>query len=236
MFEQTIHLTGKPLNDVQMQAYMVENGFKQPNRTEISGQSSERSFWVEHKKLGINLLFAIDVNNPLHLPVAGSKKNLWGPVLHYVTFLNSKLSYQYDLKIGLTHDETAKLLGAPSYKSSDISLSWLNDDGSEAFVGWNKPMDDAINNAKQIELHVRVWEDEKLDEININVIEFSPIFSLFDALRSENLTHFEADINDFNQTSIFMEWAIKNDCYIGQASEQEGIAAVKNNLNLRAFF
>ena len=97
-------------------------------------------------------------------------------------------------------------------------------------------MDDAINNAKQIELHVRVWEDEKLDEININVIKFSPIFSLFDALRSENLSHFEADINDFKQTSIFMEWAIKNDCYIGQTSEQEGIAAVKNGLSMAKFF
>lgn len=158
------------------------------------------------------------------------------PVLHYITFLSAKLSYPCDLKIGLTHDETAKLLGVPSYKSSDISLSWLNNDGSEAFYGWNKPMDDAVNKAKQIELHARVWKNEKLDEINVNVIEYSPIFSLFDALRSENLSHFEANINDFKQTSIFMQWAIKNDYYIGQTSEQEGIAAVKNGLSMAKFF
>lgn len=236
MFEQTIALIGKPLNDPALQTFMAENGFKQPKRTEISGQSSERNYWVEHKKLGINLLFDIDIKNPLYPPIAGSKKNLWVPVFHYVTFLTDKFSYPYDLKIGLTHDETVKLLGAPSYKSSDITLSWLNDDGSEAFFGWHKPMDDAVNKAKQIELHARIWKDEKLDEITINVIEYSPIFSLFDALHSENLTHFEADINDFNQTSIFMEWAIKDELYIGQASEQEGIAAVKNGLNMLDFF
>jgi hypothetical protein len=232
MFEQTIKLIGKPLNDPELQAFMNEHGFKQPKRTEISGTSSESSFWVEHKKLGINFLFDIETNRPLYPPVAGSKKNLWVPILHYVTFLNTKLAYPMGLKLGLTHDETTKLLGAPSYKSSDISKIWLNDDGSESFYGWNKTIDEA----KQVGLHARIKKDDKLDEINVHIIELKEIIGLFDVFSGKTLSLFLAHPHNYNYTFLFMEWAIKHDLYIGQTSEQAGVAAVKNGLSMHDFF
>lgn len=232
MFKQAIKLIGKPLNDPALQAFMNEHGFKQPKRTEISGQSSERDFWIEHKKLGVNLLFDIDIKNPLYTPVAGSRKNLWIPVLSYVTFFDAKLSYPLGLKIGLTHNETIKLLGTPSYKSSDISKSWLDDDGNEAFYGWHKTIDEA----KQIELHARIHNNDKLDDLDVSIIAFDPVFRLFDGLRSENLSHFFNNPNEYNMPSLFMDWAIKHNIYIGQADEQAGVVAVKNGLDIREFF
>ena len=84
MFEQTIKLIGKPLNDPDLQAFMAEHGYKQPKKAEISGRSSDRSFWVEHKKLAINLLFDIETQNPHYLPFAGSKKGMWLPMLQQI--------------------------------------------------------------------------------------------------------------------------------------------------------
>ena len=51
MFEQTLSLIGKPLNAAAMQAFLTENGYKPAKRPEISGISSERDFWLEHKKI-----------------------------------------------------------------------------------------------------------------------------------------------------------------------------------------
>ena len=100
MFEQTLSLIGKPLNAAAMQAFLTENGYKPAKRPEISGISSERDFWLEHKKLGINCLFSVAIENPLYPPVAGSKKKLWVPILQQVTFLSAKIDYPLGLKMG----------------------------------------------------------------------------------------------------------------------------------------
>jgi hypothetical protein len=232
MFEQTINLIGKPLNDPDLQAYFTEHGFKPAKKTEISGRTSERDFWLEHKKLGINLLFDIDSKNPLYPPVAGSKKGLWLPILRSVTFLDAKTAYPLGLKMGLSYADASQILGAPSYKSSDIAKIWLNDDGSESFYGWHKTIDEA----KQITLHARIQTDGAIDEINVEVIALKEVFVLFDAFANQNLSDFFNNANQYNSPCIFIEWAIKNGLYLGQADEQTGIAAVKNGLSMRDFF
>lgn len=232
MFEQALSLIGTPLNHPNMQAFLAEHGFKPAKKTEISGKSSEPSFWLEHKKLGINLSFTIDTNNPLYPPMAGSKKGLWLPILHYVTFLSTNIAYPLGLKMYLSIAQVTQILGDFSYKSSDIHKMWLNDDGSESFYGWRKTIDES----KQIELHARIQTDGKLDELNAYVIELNTIFQLFNPLLGENLSHFLADVNHLNPASIFIEWAIKHDLYLGQATEQAGVAKVKNGLNIIDFF
>lgn len=76
LFQQTIALIGMPINHPNMQAYFAEYGFKTPKKTEISCRSSERTFWIEHKKLGVNLLFSVDIKNPHYPPVAADKKGM----------------------------------------------------------------------------------------------------------------------------------------------------------------
>jgi hypothetical protein len=186
MFEQTIKLIGKLLNHPDLQAYLAEHGFKPPKKTEISGRTSERSFWMEHKKLGVNLLFDIDSKNPLYPPVAGSKKSLWVPILRSVTFLDAKTAYPFGLKMGLSYADAKQILGAPNYKSSDFHKTWLKEDGAESFYGWYKTIDEA----KQITLHARIQTDGVLNEINVEVIGLKDIFVLFDAFTNQGLSDF----------------------------------------------
>jgi hypothetical protein len=188
MFEQTIKLIGAPLNHPGLQAFMIEHGFKQPKKTEISGRTSERSFWVEHKKLAVDLLFAIDLeeNNPhYNQRFCGSKKGMWVPVLKQVTFKNPQLEYPFGLKIGLTQDEVTKILGNFTFKSSDITRTWINDDGSESFYGWVKTMDAA----KDIVLHTRLWVGEVIRDIDIHPTRYDNVFYLYDALSGDTIDH-----------------------------------------------
>ena len=232
IFEQIINLIGKPLNDAILQAFMLEHGFKPAKKAEISNRTSETTFWIEHKKLGVNLLFNININNPLYPPQVGSKKGMFIPILSYVTFLSKNITYPLGLTMGLKMAQVTQLLGEFTTKSSDVSKSWLNDDGSESWYSWNK----TINETKQIELHARIKPDNKLDELNVSVIEYKTIFQLFNGLNSENISQFLANVNDFNDTSIFMEWGIKHGLYVGQTTEQAGVTAVKNGLPIVDFF
>ena len=85
----------------------------------------------------------------------------------------------------MSHAQTEQILGEPSYKSSDISRTWLNDNGSESFYGW----DYLLDNTKQIELHARIQLAENLDEINVRVISLGLVFYLYDALGDEKINH-----------------------------------------------
>lgn len=207
-----------------MQAFLVEHDFKPPKKSEISGRSSERDFWIEHKKLGVNLLFSIDIKNPHYPPVAADKKGMWVAVLEYVTFLSTKIEYPLGLKMGLNYAQTVQILGEPSYKSSDISQIWLNDDGSESFYGW----DYLFDKSKQIELHARIHLGDKLDEINVRIATLDSVFYLYDALRNENINNLLANNYHCHEAALFLEWAIKNDLYIGEPQHQAIIAQVKN--------
>lgn len=224
MFQQTIALIGMPINHLNMQAFLVEHGFKPPKKTEISGRNSERDFWIEHKKLGVNLFFSIDIKNPHYPPVAADKKGMWVAVLEYVTFLSTKIEYPLGLKMGLSHAQTAQILGEPSYKSSNISQIWLNYDGSESFYGW----DYLLDKSKQIELHARIKLAENLDEMNVGITSLDSIFYLYDDLINENINNLLANNYHSHEAALFLEWAIKNDLYIGKPQHQAIIAQVKN--------
>ncbi len=224
MFEQTIKLIGKPLNDPDLQAFMAEHGYKQPKKAEISGRSSDRSFWVEHKKLAINLLFDIETQNPHYLPFAGSKKGMWLPMLQQITFENPKLTYPLGLKIGLTHDETTKILGDFTFKSSDVHKVWLNDDGSESFYGWTK----TIDAAKDLVLHTRINVGEKIRDIDIHPACMDSVFYLYDVFNNETIANTLAATATLHEMAMFMEWAIQKGLYVGAAQLADIVAKVKN--------
>ena len=223
MFEQLLKLIGKPLNDPALQAFMAEYGFKQPKKTEISGRSSDRSFWVEHRKLAVNLLFDIETKNPLHPPYPGSKKGMWLPMLQQVTFESAKLEYPFGLKMGLTHDETTNILGEFTFKGSDIHSVHLDDDGNEKFYGWIKTLDAA----KDIVLHTRIRIGEKIDSIDIHPARLTNVFYLYDIFNNGNIETMLAG-TDMHENAMFMEWAIKKEMYIGTVQDADIVAKVKN--------
>lgn len=223
MFEQAINLIGKPLNDPALLAFMTEHGFKQPKKAEISGRSSERSFWVEHKKLGVSLLFDIEAENPLHPPYLGSKKGMWIPMLQQVTFESAKLDYPFGLKIGLTHDEATEKIGEFTFKGSDIHRVHLKDDGSEKFYGWTKTLDAA----KDIVLHTRIKVGDKIDSIDIHPARLTSVFYLYDVFNNGNIETMLAG-TDMHENAMFMEWAIQNKMYIGTVQDADIVEKVKN--------
>lgn len=225
IFEQAVNLIGKPLNDTVLQTFMNINGFKQPKKTEISGKSSERSFWVENKKLKVNLLFHIDPDNPIYFPFPATRKGMWQPILQQVTFCNPKFKYPFGLKIGLTHEETTKLMGDFSFKSSDIHPVWINDDGSESFYGWKK----IIDNTKQLELHTRIDLGEKILEIDVHRNRMQSVFYLYDIFNNETISDTLSNTATLHEMAVFMEWAIKKDFYQGNSVQANIITKIKHD-------
>jgi hypothetical protein len=225
IFERAINLIGKPLNNEALQEFINVHGFKQPKRTEISGKSSERSFWVENKKLKVNLLFNIDPENPIYNTFSGKRKGMWQPILQQVTFSNPKFEYPFGLKIGLTHQETTKIMGDFTFKSSDIHPVWINDDGSESFYGWKK----IIDNTKQLVLHTRIDFGEKILKIDVYPNRMQIVFYLYDMFNNETISNTLANTATLHKMAVFMEWAIKKDFYLGNSVQADIITKIKQD-------
>lgn len=223
MFTQATQLIGKPINDPAVHAFLLKHGFKLPKKLTISGRASNRSFWIEHKKLGINLLFSIEIKSPLYPPIAGEKKGLWIPVLTHIDFANTKLDYPLNLRMGLTLAEAKIALGEPHYKSSDIHPVWLNEDGSESFYGWNLPFDDQ----RQLEIAIRIDTDGQLDEIAANIKRFTSVLMLFDNLNGETIEDCLTNTYYGHEAAMLMEWCIQHDMYTGDPNEQSILVQVK---------
>ncbi|MGB4812100.1 MAG: hypothetical protein WBP13_06420 [Methylophilaceae bacterium] len=223
MFEQIIQLIGLTIDHPTMQEFLLSHGFKLPKKTEISGRASDRSFWIEHKKLGVNLLFSIDIKNPQFPPIAADKKGLWKPVLSHITFTNSKLDYPLNLQFGLSIAETKTYLGEPHYKSSDIHKIWLNEDGCESFYGWVQPLDEN----KQIQLSVRIKTEDALDEIDVSIKYLTPVLTLFDALNNQTIDTLVADNHHFNEATMLLAWCIQHEFYRGEPKDNAMISQVK---------
>jgi hypothetical protein len=224
MFDQIIPLLGVALDQPAMQDFLAEHGFKPPKKSEISGRASDRSFWLEHKKLGLTLLFSIDTNNPLYSAKVGSKKGMWIPLLQQVNCSNNNLSDPYHLHMGLTLTEAKSLLREPHYKSSDFSKVWLNDDGTESFYGWNIPIDAD----RQTLLSFRIKTDGVLKKIDLGLKELTPVQYLYDPLIHETMHNLLGDPYHSIENAVFLEWSIQQGLYQGSAQEQETISKVKS--------
>ncbi len=223
MFEQVTQLIGLTIDHPNVQAFLLSNGFKLSKKNEISGHASDRSFWIEHKKLGINLLFSIDIKNPQYPPIPADKKGLWMPTLSHITFMDSKLDYPLNLRMGLTLVETKTILGEPHYKSSDIHKTWLNEDGSESFYGWNLP----LNESKQIILDFRIKPDRSLSKIDVSIKHITPVLTLFDALKNQTIDALIADNYHCHEATMLLAWCIQRGMYMGETDEEETINQVK---------
>lgn len=57
MFNTLASLAGLRIDDSRIIAFIEKYGFKYPKKPFISNRSSETSYWIENKKIGIDLLF-----------------------------------------------------------------------------------------------------------------------------------------------------------------------------------
>lgn len=210
MFETLASLTGLRIDDNRIIEFMEQNGFKYPKKPFISNRSTDTSYWVENKKLGIDLLFSARTyldNYPL---VQGDKKGIFIPVLSNIRWYNNKSGTAFPLSLDFSYNfEALKAkLGEPTLKSSDISPIWLNDDGSEGFYRWKISLDDE----KSIVWGLQYDDDQTIREFTLGLKYESPLFELYYAWTYEKFETFLALEGSYKTTTLmFLQWAIERD-------------------------
>ncbi|WP_212004801.1 hypothetical protein [Chitinophaga sp. HK235] len=226
MFNTLTDLTGLRIDDSRMIEFMEKNGFKYPKKPFISNRSTETTYWVENKKLGIDLLFSARTyldNYPL---IPGDKKGIYVPVLSRARWYNNKSNTTFPQDLDFNHDfESLKLkLGEPTLKSSDISPVWLNDDGSESFYRWSICLDEG----KDIFLGLEFTDDQTINDFTLGLKYQNPLFYLYDEWVYEDVDRF-LQWKNFHKTAhlMFLQWAIERDLIKTTDSTTEAIQQVK---------
>ncbi|PWV56867.1 hypothetical protein [Chitinophaga sp. S165] len=210
MFETLANLTGLRIDDSRMIEFMEKNGYKYPKKPFISNRSTDTTYWVENKKLGIDLLFSAQPyleNYPL---VQGEKKGVFIPMLTNIRWYNNKSGTEFPLSLDFNHKFEAlkEKLGEPTLKSSDISPVWLNDDGSESFYRWRIVLD----NEKDIVWGLQFDDDQTIRDFMLGLKYESPVFELYYAMLYGKFETFQASQDNYKTTSLmFLQWAIERE-------------------------
>src|SRR6478735_4892199 len=225
MFTTLTSLAGLRIDDERIKDFLEKNGFKYPKKPFISNRSSDTSYWIQNKKLGLDLLFNARNYNEKYPLIQGDKKGVWVPVLASARWYNNKSKTEFPENVDFDHDfNTLKTkLGEPTQKSSDISHTWLNDDGSESWYRWRLPLD----NERSL-----VWGPEFGDDLTVNNFMLglpyhNPVFEFYYEWHNENFESF-VKRKDWHQTAhlMFLQWTIDNN----MVTTNENPAAVAKDI------
>ena len=226
MFETLTSLIGLPIDDNRIITFIESNGFKYPKKPTISNRSTETTYWVENKKLGVDLLFTAQVyldNYPLK---SGDKKGIFIPVLSSVRFYNnkSKTRFPHDLDFNFKFDALKNILGEPTLKSSDIARVWINEDGSESFYRWKIPVDAE----KDIYWGLQYDDDDSIREFTLGLKYHMPVLEFYNKFMSENFASFSKSTGYYRTAKLmFLQWAIDQDLLKLDAEQAVVAAAIK---------
>ena len=220
MFNTLTNLIGLRIDDSRIVEFLEKNGFKYPKKPFVSNRSTETSYWVENKKLGIDLLFQARTYISSYPPVQGDKKGVFVPVLGRARWYNNKSKTEFPLGLDFSSNfELLKMkLGEPTLKSSDISPVWLNDDGSESFYRWEIILDNERSHIWGLEY----TDDQEVKDFNLGLKYQKPVFYLYSEWTYENFEKFLSQ-NDFYRTIdlMFLQWAIERDLVKPSATATE---------------
>lgn len=215
MIEDLINLMGRPIQDPEMKDFLAKNGFKYPKKDTISNRSQDRSFWLENKKLGLSLLFTIQIRNPIYSFLPGGKKGIFLPMLNFASF-NSKSQeeFPFEINFALNLDKIKQIV--KKYKFEDDSppkLKWMQ--------RWNRTLD----KEKDIAISMEYRNEQKiLKEVQIKIKTSSDLLQLYDELM------YALDVfPKFSERTdvFFLWWAIKNDFFKENTENKAGIKELK---------
>ena len=210
MFQTLTSLAGLRIDDSRIIEFLEKNGFKYPKKPFISNRSTDTSYWVENKKLGIDLSFGARNYNEKYPLIQGEKKGVWVPVLASVRWYNNKSKTEFPLGIDFSHDfETLKTkLGEPTLKSSDISPVWLNDDGTESFYRWRLPLDIE----RSLVWGLEFTDDQTIKDFSLGLTWQKPVYEFYYEWHYETFESFVKQ-QEFDKTVhlMFLQWTIEND-------------------------
>lgn len=226
MFTTLTSLIGLRIDDSKIIEFLETHGFKYPKKPFISNRSTDTSFWIQNKKLGIDLLFNARnylENYPL---IPGEKKGIWVPVLASARWYNNKSKTEFPFNVDFDHNfETLKAkLGEPTQKSSDISHIWLNDDGSESWYRWKLPVD----NERSIVWGLEFSDDQTIRDFSLGLPYKSPAIDLYSEWSNETFDSFVKQ-QEYHKTAylMFLQWTIENDLVITNEKTEPIVKAIK---------
>lgn len=226
MINKIISVLGKPLQSKEVKSFLAKHGFKYPKKDSISNRTAETEFWIENKKAGVSLLFSVQPYNPGYRPVAGSRKGMYIPIFIQANFDGKgEFEFPFDVNFKLRFNQLKRKLGKPTLKSSEISPSWLNEDGTESFYRWSKVVKRDILFGVEYNCEKDGIKDMSLGiKYNISILEF------YDELKQENVETLTSVKNDFTITSnlMFLKWAIQNGFVQVSKTNKKLIAEIKS--------
>ncbi|HVI47324.1 MAG TPA: hypothetical protein VM802_20770 [Chitinophaga sp.] len=229
MFNTLASLAGLRIDDNRVVEFLKDNGFKYPAKPFISNRASDTSYWVQNKKLGIDLLFQAKNYLTRYPLIPGNKKGIFVPVLNSARWYNNKSNtiFPEDLDFSHSFEALKTKLGEPTMKSSDISPIWLNDDGTESFYRWKKTLD----HERELVWGLQFDDDHTIREFTLGLQYRNPLFHMYDEWEYEDFEDFMGS-KGFYRTAhlMFLQWAIDRDLiktgHISAAQVKTGAAPV----------
>lgn len=207
MFNTLKDLIGLRIDDEKMISFLEANGFKYPKKATISNRSTDTSYWVQNKKLGIDLLFEAQNYLDRYPLIQGEKKGIFVPILNCVRWYSnkSKTTFPHNLDFGVDFQTLNNTLGAPTLKSSEISPVWLNDDGSESFYRWDMMLDPE----KSISWGLEFNDEQEVKYFKLGLTYSKPLIQLYYQWSYETYDSM-LKRKDFYVTAdlFFLRWAI----------------------------
>ncbi|RAJ76639.1 hypothetical protein CLV59_108158 [Chitinophaga dinghuensis] len=207
MFNTLVSLMGSAIDSADIITFLEQHGFKYPKKPYISNRSTEISYWIENKKLGIDLLFNAQPYLAAYPLVQSNKKGIFVPRLASAKWYNNKSSTTFPAQVDFnaTFEHLNTSLGAPTLKSSEISPIWLNDDGSESFYRWRIPVD----KQKYISWGPEFTDEQTVKDIVLGLDYRNPLFHLYNEMDYCTLEQFMKE-QTFYKTStlMFLQWAL----------------------------
>lgn len=230
MFETLTSLLGLQIDNEKIISFIETNGFKYPKKPFISNRSTDTSYWVENKKLGIDLLFDARTFLDSYPLIQGGKKGVFVPVLRSIRWYNNKsnTTFPHAVTFSDSFDDLTRKLGTPTLKSSEISPIWLNDDGSESFYRWRLPVDTDITWGPQFN------DDNEVRDISLGLKYHSPLFYFYDEMQYQVLK--QPTTADDIAYLHFIQWAIDRQLITGQSTAMEWLQHINRGYVLEGDF
>lgn len=207
MFHTLVNLIGAAIDSPDIVTFLQQHGFKYPGKPFISNRSTETSYWIENKKLGMGLLFDAQPYLAAYPLIQGNKKGIFVPRLVNVRWYNNKSSTIFPAQVNFDSSfaQLNASLGTPTIRSSEISPVWLNDDGSESFFRWRIPID----KQKQISWGPEFTDEQIVKDVVLGLDYRTPLFYLYNEMTYNTYDEFAKE-QSFYKTSclMFVQWAL----------------------------
>lgn len=229
-----IPLLGQPIHTPQMVQFFEQYDFKYPKKLTKSGNTSEPTFWVVHKKRKVDLLFSIEGHSKKYPPVPAERKNTFYPILSDVRIYTDKdiENMPFGLNMAMSFDELKSTLGEPEISSH------LNDDGSPYCYNWLIDIDKTLETQIAISFFS---QKNKTSDIWLSIVENKPLLQFWYPRTGETFKSFvknlpydttiEHQFEPLNHSTVreifFLRWLIENEYIIKTDENKELLSAVK---------